>query len=218
MWNRSSRGETLNPSVPAWHGSVQLRDPSLLHALGFLSAAKPSESPLSDHLKTVSACQIRETKAAMTTASNQDGAPGAECACKKGDGVRIFALMKAGVQAHHWSRLLLLYVGLLATSAKGKPPSSVWQECRFPHYPIFHRPPCTIAHANYHQKEDLMLRAHQPWCRVTLPAPPKLRIEERWSSELLICWGLLPTETVTKRLSLSVFADARWCLQAFWIG
>lgn len=61
----------------------------------------------------------------MTTAWNQDGATGPECACKKGDGVRIFALMKAGVQAHHWSRVLLLYVGLLATSAKGKSPSFV---------------------------------------------------------------------------------------------
>lgn len=58
----------------------------------------------------------------MNAASNQDRA---ECACKRGDGVRIFALMKAGVQAHHWSRVLLLYVGLLATSAKGKSPSSV---------------------------------------------------------------------------------------------
>lgn len=42
--------------------------------------------------------------------------------------MRIFALMKAGVQAHHWSRVLLLYVGLLATSAKGKSPCSVWLE------------------------------------------------------------------------------------------
>lgn len=64
----------------------------------------------------------------MTTAWNQDGTTGPECACKKGDGVRIFALMKAGVQAHHWSRVLLLYVGLLATSAKGKSPCSVWLE------------------------------------------------------------------------------------------
>ncbi|CAF99445.1 unnamed protein product [Tetraodon nigroviridis] len=54
----------------------------------------------------------------MTTAWNQDGATRPECAGKKGDGVKHFALMKAGVQAHHWSRVLLLYVGLLATSAK----------------------------------------------------------------------------------------------------
>ncbi|CAB1423488.1 unnamed protein product [Pleuronectes platessa] len=61
----------------------------------------------------------------MTAAANRDGgAPGlarrrAECACRSGDGIRIFALMKAGVQAHRWSRLLFLYMGLLAASAKG---------------------------------------------------------------------------------------------------
>lgn len=64
------------------------------------------------------------TSSAMTAASNRDGATGLarrpECACRKGDGIRIFALMKAGVQAHHWSRVLFLYMGLLAASVKGK--------------------------------------------------------------------------------------------------
>lgn len=62
----------------------------------------------------------------MTVASNLDGASGlgrkVECVCKRGDGIRGMSLMRAGVQAHHWSRLLLLYMGLLATSVKGKFP------------------------------------------------------------------------------------------------
>ncbi|KAF6725336.1 hypothetical protein FQA47_001937 [Oryzias melastigma] len=64
----------------------------------------------------------------MTTASNLDGAPGlgrkVGCVCRRrGDGIRGVSAMRAGVQAHHWSRLLLLlYMGLLAPSVKGKSP------------------------------------------------------------------------------------------------
>ncbi|XP_023131571.2 CUB and sushi domain-containing protein 1 [Amphiprion ocellaris] len=78
----------------------------------------------------------------MTAASNRDGATGLlrrpECACRKGDGIRIFALMKAGVQAHHWSRVLLLYMGLLAASVKA-------QNCSY----TLHNPNGTIESPGY---------------------------------------------------------------------
>ncbi|CAM9162175.1 unnamed protein product, partial [Lampetra planeri] len=52
----------------------------------------------------------------MTTPSDRNGAAGLvrgrEYACRRGDRVGIFALMKVGVQAHHWSRVLFLYMGL----------------------------------------------------------------------------------------------------------
>jgi len=57
----------------------------------------------------------------MTAASNRDGATGL-AHLGKADGIRIFSLMKAGVQVHHWSRVLFLYMGLLAASVKGKSP------------------------------------------------------------------------------------------------
>ena len=68
---------------------------------------------------------------AMTTALNRDGtglARRSEYVCsghsrpRKTDGIRVFALMKVGVHAHYWSRVLFLYVGLLAASVKGKFP------------------------------------------------------------------------------------------------
>lgn len=64
----------------------------------------------------------------MTAASNRDRATGLawrpECACRWGDGIRIFvALMKVAARAHRWSRVLLLYVGLLVASVNGKSPS-----------------------------------------------------------------------------------------------
>lgn len=82
----------------------------------------------------------------MTTASIRDGATGLarrpECACRKGDGIRIFALMKAGVQAHRWSRVLFLYMGLLAASVKGKSPSVQLKTCKMQQaYPT---PPPTL--------------------------------------------------------------------------
>uniref|UniRef100_A0A9J8ATL8 CUB and Sushi multiple domains 2 n=1 Tax=Cyprinus carpio carpio TaxID=630221 RepID=A0A9J8ATL8_CYPCA len=48
-----------------------------------------------------------------------------ECRCtyngtRKLDGIRIFALMKVGVQAHHWSGVLFFYMGLLAASVKAQ--------------------------------------------------------------------------------------------------
>ncbi|XP_052388948.1 CUB and sushi domain-containing protein 2-like [Carassius gibelio] len=48
-----------------------------------------------------------------------------ECRCtyngtRKRDGIRIFALMKVGVQAHHWSGVLFFYMGLLAASVKAQ--------------------------------------------------------------------------------------------------
>ncbi|KAK5883943.1 hypothetical protein CesoFtcFv8_020213 [Champsocephalus esox] len=58
----------------------------------------------------------------MTT--TREVAPGLvrrpECAYRKGDGIRIFAIMKSGVQVHHWSRVLFLYMGLLAASVKAQ--------------------------------------------------------------------------------------------------
>ncbi|CAJ1083788.1 CUB and sushi domain-containing protein 2 [Xyrichtys novacula] len=78
----------------------------------------------------------------MTAASNRDGATGLarrpECACRKGDGIRIFALMKAGVHAHHWSRVLFLYMGLLAASVKA-------QNCSY----TLHSPNGTIESPGY---------------------------------------------------------------------
>ncbi|XP_059898687.1 LOW QUALITY PROTEIN: CUB and sushi domain-containing protein 1 [Gadus macrocephalus] len=85
----------------------------------------------------------------MTTASNRDGvglAGRTECACsrhthnapQKGEGIRFFALMKRGIQAHHWSRLLFLYMGLLATSVDG-------QNCSY----TLHQPNGTIESPGY---------------------------------------------------------------------
>ncbi|XP_023815635.1 CUB and sushi domain-containing protein 2 isoform X1 [Oryzias latipes] len=78
----------------------------------------------------------------MTVASNLDGASGlgrkVECVCKRGDGIRGMSLMRAGVQAHHWSRLLLLYMGLLATSVKA-------QNCSY----TLHSPNGTIESPGY---------------------------------------------------------------------
>lgn len=64
----------------------------------------------------------------MTAVSNRDGATGLagrpECACRWGDGIRIFvALIKAAAPANRWSRVLLVYMGLLAASVNGKSPS-----------------------------------------------------------------------------------------------
>ncbi|XP_048086105.1 CUB and sushi domain-containing protein 1 [Alosa alosa] len=39
---------------------------------------------------------------------------------RRPDGVRIFALMKVGSQAHYWSRVLFLYMGLLAATVKAQ--------------------------------------------------------------------------------------------------
>ncbi|CAL8397025.1 unnamed protein product, partial [Gadus morhua 'NCC'] len=85
----------------------------------------------------------------MTTASNRDGvglAGRTECACsrhthnapQKGEGIPFFALMKRGIQAHHWSRLLFLYMGLLATSVDG-------QNCSY----TLHQPNGTIESPGY---------------------------------------------------------------------
>lgn len=59
--------------------------------------------------------------------SDRTGLVRTECRCthkgtRRLDGIRIFALMKVGVQAHHWSGVLFLYMGLLAASAKGEFP------------------------------------------------------------------------------------------------
>ncbi|KAF6725335.1 CUB and sushi domain-containing protein 2 [Oryzias melastigma] len=80
----------------------------------------------------------------MTTASNLDGAPGlgrkVGCVCRRrGDGIRGVSAMRAGVQAHHWSRLLLLlYMGLLAPSVKA-------QNCSY----TLHSPNGTIESPGY---------------------------------------------------------------------
>uniref|UniRef100_A0AAQ4NRM6 CUB and Sushi multiple domains 2 n=1 Tax=Gasterosteus aculeatus aculeatus TaxID=481459 RepID=A0AAQ4NRM6_GASAC len=78
----------------------------------------------------------------MTAASIRDRATGLagrpECACRKEDGIRIFALMKAGVRAHHWSRVLLFYVGLLVASANA-------QNCSY----TLHSPNGTIESPGY---------------------------------------------------------------------
>ncbi|KAK5911521.1 hypothetical protein CgunFtcFv8_005687 [Champsocephalus gunnari] len=80
----------------------------------------------------------------MTT--TREVAPGLvrrpECAYRKGDGIRIFAIMKSGVQVHHWSRVLFLYMGLLAASVKGKSPSVQLNTCKMQQaYPT---PPPTL--------------------------------------------------------------------------
>lgn len=107
----------------------------------------------------------------MTAASNQDGATGLfrrpECAGRKVDGIRIFALMKAGVQAHHWSRMLFLYMGLLVASVKGKSPSLELKTCKmqqaYPHPP----PPPTLSQSltecksvSATRRHTLILKAH----------------------------------------------------------
>lgn len=64
----------------------------------------------------------------MTTASNRDRATAfarrPECArsgSRCADGIRIVAgAMQAAARAHRWSRVLLVYVGLLAASVQGK--------------------------------------------------------------------------------------------------
>lgn len=65
----------------------------------------------------------------MSASFNPDrtGLVRTECRCtfngtRKLDGIRIFALMKVGVQAHHWSGVLFFYMGLLAASVKGEFP------------------------------------------------------------------------------------------------
>ncbi|KAI7798450.1 putative CUB and sushi domain-containing protein 2 [Triplophysa rosa] len=57
--------------------------------------------------------------------SDRTGLTRTECRCthngtRRLDGIRIFGLMKVGVQAHHWSGVLFLYMGLLAASAKAQ--------------------------------------------------------------------------------------------------
>ncbi|XP_067112326.1 CUB and sushi domain-containing protein 2 [Osmerus mordax] len=83
----------------------------------------------------------------MTTALKRDGtgfARRSECVCsghsrpRKTDGIRIFALMKVGVHAHYWSRVLFLYVGLLAASVKA-------QNCSY----TLHNPNGTIESPGY---------------------------------------------------------------------
>ncbi|AWP21874.1 putative CUB and sushi domain-containing protein 2 [Scophthalmus maximus] len=78
----------------------------------------------------------------MTAAADRDGATALarrpECACRNGEGIRIFALMKAGVQAHRWSRVLFLYMGLLAASVKA-------QNCSY----TLHSPNGTIESPGY---------------------------------------------------------------------
>lgn len=68
-------------------------------------------------------------KPTMSASFNPDrtGLVRTECRCtfngtRKLDGIRIFALMKVGVQAHHWSGVLFFYMGLLAASVKGEFP------------------------------------------------------------------------------------------------
>lgn len=68
-------------------------------------------------------------KPTMSASLNTDrtGIVRTECRCtyngtRKLDGIRIFALMKVGVQAHHWSGVLFFYMGLLAASVKGEFP------------------------------------------------------------------------------------------------
>ncbi|XP_031645143.1 LOW QUALITY PROTEIN: CUB and sushi domain-containing protein 1 [Oncorhynchus kisutch] len=69
----------------------------------------------------------------MTASSNRDGTGHitghvrrSACRCisrhtrtwpRKVNGIRIFELMKSGVAAHHWNRVLFLFMGLLAASA-----------------------------------------------------------------------------------------------------
>lgn len=117
----------------------------------------------------------------MTTASIRDGASGLarrpECACRKGDGVRIFALMKAGVQAHHWSRVLFLYMGLLAASVKGKSPSVQLKTCKMQQAYPTHTPPTLPEHWT-ECKSASATRTHpkgtfldQPCCDVAVLAP-----------------------------------------------
>ncbi|KAK6324287.1 hypothetical protein J4Q44_G00066260, partial [Coregonus suidteri] len=88
------------------------------------------------------ACCPRKNTPAMTASSNRDrtghitgNVRRTECRCisrhtgtgpRKVDGIGIFALMNAGLAALHWSRLLFLYMGLLAASASVKA-----QNCSF---------------------------------------------------------------------------------------
>ncbi|XP_036410979.1 CUB and sushi domain-containing protein 2 [Megalops cyprinoides] len=81
----------------------------------------------------------------MSAALNSDGTGlvRTECRCtysgaKKLDGLGIFALMKVGVQAHYWSRVLFLYMGLLAASVKA-------QNCSY----TLHSPNGTIESPGY---------------------------------------------------------------------
>lgn len=66
----------------------------------------------------------------MSPALHPDGVERTTCRCayngtRKVFGLRIFALMKVGIQAHYWSRVLILYMGLLTASVKGKFPLSL---------------------------------------------------------------------------------------------
>ncbi|KAI1901838.1 hypothetical protein AGOR_G00038510 [Albula goreensis] len=81
----------------------------------------------------------------MSAALNSDGTGLVRTACRctysgarKLDGLGIFALMKVGVQAHYWSRVLFLYMGLLAASVKA-------QNCSY----TLHSPNGTIESPGY---------------------------------------------------------------------
>ncbi|XP_023687916.2 CUB and sushi domain-containing protein 2 isoform X1 [Paramormyrops kingsleyae] len=79
----------------------------------------------------------------MSPALNPDGVERTTCRCayngtRKVVGLRIFALMKVGIQAHYWSRVLILYMGLLTASVKA-------QNCSY----TLHSPNGTIESPGY---------------------------------------------------------------------